>query len=236
MATFKLKRLPQPTLRMKALPRFPARLQGGDGVTVTQSGGVFTFSLDPGFTPSFTDALPFAAGDILYASGAASVTRLAAAAAGQALLSGATPAWGKVGLTTHVAGVLPAANGGTGVANAGTITLGGALVTGGRAHHRRPLSADADGDRRDQCHAADQRNPGDPGGQRDPVEQGPCLADHLRDRDDHGGRDRQRIVDLLEYADLALDRRGGCGGRSIELSQQHGRGRQPDWRIRALRQ
>lgn len=57
----------------------------------------------------------FAAGDIIYASGTYSLTSLAAAASGNVLLAGATPSWGKVGLTTHVTGTLSATNGGTGL-------------------------------------------------------------------------------------------------------------------------
>lgn len=59
----------------------------------------------------------YAIGDILYASGATALSKLAAAATGNALISGGAataPSWGKVGLTTHVSGTLPVANGGTG--------------------------------------------------------------------------------------------------------------------------
>ena len=56
-------------------------------------------------------------GDIVYATGTTTVGKLADIATGNALLSGgigASPSYGKVGLTTHVSGVLPVANGGTG--------------------------------------------------------------------------------------------------------------------------
>jgi hypothetical protein len=56
-------------------------------------------------------------GDLLYASAAAVLSKLAAVATGNALISGgvgAAPSWGKVGLTTHISGTLPIANGGTG--------------------------------------------------------------------------------------------------------------------------
>jgi hypothetical protein len=59
----------------------------------------------------------YAIGDILYASGATALSRLADVATGNALISGGVgvaPAWGKVGLTTHVSGTLAAGNGGTG--------------------------------------------------------------------------------------------------------------------------
>lgn len=61
----------------------------------------------------------YAVGDILYASGSASLSKLAGVATGNALISGGVttaPAWGKIGLTTHVSGQLGVANGGTGVA------------------------------------------------------------------------------------------------------------------------
>jgi hypothetical protein len=77
----------------------------------------------------------YTTGDILYASGAAALSKLAGVATGNALISGGVgvaPSWGKVGLTTHVSGALPAANGGTGVANnaANTITFTGAFALG----------------------------------------------------------------------------------------------------------
>jgi len=55
-----------------------------------------------------------AAGDILYASAGNTLAALAKAAVGDVLLSGNAPSWGKVGLTTHISGILAAANGGTG--------------------------------------------------------------------------------------------------------------------------
>lgn len=60
----------------------------------------------------------YTVGDIIYASGATTLSALADVATGNALISGGVgvaPAWGKVGLTTHVSGTLPVANGGTGV-------------------------------------------------------------------------------------------------------------------------
>jgi hypothetical protein len=58
-----------------------------------------------------------AVGDILYANTASTFARLADIAVGNVLLSGGVglaPSWGKVGLTTHVSGVLQEVNGGTG--------------------------------------------------------------------------------------------------------------------------
>jgi phage-related tail fiber protein len=65
----------------------------------------------------------YAVGDILYASAATTLAKLTAVATGNVLISGGVttaPSWGKVGLTTHVSGTLPIANGGTGIATAPT--------------------------------------------------------------------------------------------------------------------
>lgn len=63
-------------------------------------------------------------GDLVYASSPSNIAPLAAAAAGNVLLSGATPSWGKVNLSSHVSSQLPVANGGTGRA---TLTSGAVL-------------------------------------------------------------------------------------------------------------
>jgi hypothetical protein len=58
----------------------------------------------------------FVKGDLLYASTASTIAGLHDIATGNVLLSGGVntpPSYGKVGLTTHVSGVLPEANGGT---------------------------------------------------------------------------------------------------------------------------
>lgn len=73
----------------------------------------------------------YAVGDILYADTASTLAKLAAVAAGSVLISGGVttaPSWGKVGLTTHVSGILPVANGGTG---ANTLASGGVLLGNG---------------------------------------------------------------------------------------------------------
>ena len=65
-----------------------------------------------------TGQTSYAVGDLLYASGTTALSKLAGVATGNALISGGVttaPAWGKIGLTTHVSGTLPVANGGTGV-------------------------------------------------------------------------------------------------------------------------
>jgi hypothetical protein len=75
----------------------------------------------------------FAIGDILYANSETTLARLAAVATGSALISGGAltaPSWGKIGLTTHVSGVLPVANGGT---NISSYTIGDLLYADGAA-------------------------------------------------------------------------------------------------------
>lgn len=59
----------------------------------------------------------YAVGDLLYASSTTALAKLAGVATGNALISGGVstaPSWGKIGLSTHVSGTLPIANGGTG--------------------------------------------------------------------------------------------------------------------------
>jgi hypothetical protein len=59
----------------------------------------------------------YTVGDILYADGSTSLAKLADVATGNSLISGGVgtaPAWGKIGLATHVSGTLPVGNGGTG--------------------------------------------------------------------------------------------------------------------------
>jgi hypothetical protein len=70
----------------------------------------------------------YVAGDLIYASAAGTLSRLADVATGNALISGGigtAPSWGKVALTTHVSGVLPIANGGT---NSGTALSGSSIA------------------------------------------------------------------------------------------------------------
>jgi len=67
-------------------------------------------------TSGGTGQSSYAVGDLLYASTTTALSKLADVATGNALISGGVstaPSWGKVGLTTHVSGTLPTANGGT---------------------------------------------------------------------------------------------------------------------------
>ena len=86
----------------------------GDGVAGNPTVAVSTVPVANGGT----NITSYTTGDIVYASGATTLSKLADVATGNALLSGGVgvaPAYGKVGLTTHVTGTLPVANGGTGV-------------------------------------------------------------------------------------------------------------------------
>lgn len=139
-----------------------ANLTQGTGVTITNgsgsitidNAGVTSFSAgSTGLTPSSpttgaitlsgtlavgnggTGLTSYTIGDLIYASGTTTLSKLADVATGNVLLSGGigvAPSWGKVDLTAAVSGVLPSANGGTGVNNgSSTITLGGNLTTSG---------------------------------------------------------------------------------------------------------
>ena len=82
-----------------------------------------------------TGQASYVVGDVLFASGVAALSALADVAVGNSLISGGVgvaPAWGKIALTTHVSGILPSANGGTGINNAGSITnASNTIITGG---------------------------------------------------------------------------------------------------------
>lgn len=102
---------------------------GNSGKFMTTDGSTASWGT-AGVAGGGTGITSYTVGDMLYASGASTLSKLADVATGSALISGGigvAPSWGKVGLTTHVSGVLGAANGGTGVANnaANTLTYSG---------------------------------------------------------------------------------------------------------------
>lgn len=87
----------------------------GVGTITTGTWSATTIAVDKGGT----GLTSYTIGDIIYASASTTLSALAGVATGNALISGgvgSSPSWGKIDLTTHVSGVLPVANGGTGVA------------------------------------------------------------------------------------------------------------------------
>lgn len=96
------------------------------GTGLGLAGTVFSLTAPVTAALGGTGQTSYTVGDVLYASGATALSKLAAVATGNALISGGVgtaPAWGKVGLTTHVSGVLPVANGGTGLAKTNYINV-----------------------------------------------------------------------------------------------------------------
>lgn len=86
-----------------------ANLTSGLGTIIATKGG--------------TGQTSYSVGDIIYADTTTTLAKLPDVATGNALISGGVttaPSWGKIGLTTHVSGVLPVANGGT---NASTASI-----------------------------------------------------------------------------------------------------------------
>lgn len=121
---------------------FYLQTSGGTPVSVPQGGrGIYycngtnvvdadtaTISLPVSATDGGTGQTSYTTGDLLYANSATTLAKLADVAVGNVLRSGGVgvaPAWGKIGLTTHVSGTLPVANGGTGVT---TSTGSGSVV------------------------------------------------------------------------------------------------------------
>lgn len=82
-----------------------------------------------------TGQTSYVIGDLLYADSTTSLTKLSDVVTGNALISGGVgvaPSYGKIGLTTHVDGTLPIANGGTGETSrqAAIDALAGAVTAG----------------------------------------------------------------------------------------------------------
>jgi hypothetical protein len=101
-----------------------ARLNGSytgiTGVGTLAAGTWNASTIGAGF--GGTGLSSYTIGDILFADGTTSLSRLAGVATGNALISGGVgtaPLYGKIGLTTHVSGTLPIGNGGTGQTTAG---------------------------------------------------------------------------------------------------------------------
>jgi hypothetical protein len=108
-------------------------IPAGRETIVFSDGTNVAFGLDYASTLVLGTALPatsggtgqasYAIGDLLFASTTTALSKLADIATGNALISGGVgvaPSYGKIGLTTHVSGTLPVANGGTGITSLGT--------------------------------------------------------------------------------------------------------------------
>jgi len=108
-------------------------IPAGRETIVFSDGTNVNFGLDYASTLALGTALPatsggtgqssYAVGDLLFASTTTALSKLADIATGNALISGGVgvaPSYGKIGLTTHVSGTLPVANGGTGITSFGT--------------------------------------------------------------------------------------------------------------------
>jgi hypothetical protein len=97
---------------------------GGTGLTpATATSGVVSVGGTLAAPSGGTGQSSYAVGDLLYASTSTALSKLSDVATGNSLISGGVgvaPSWGKVGLSTHVSGTLPATNGGTGLASATT--------------------------------------------------------------------------------------------------------------------
>jgi hypothetical protein len=96
------------------------------GLTDTQTllnktfGSGTVFSTPIGVASGGTGLTSYTIGDIVYANTSSSLAKLPDVATGSALISGGigvAPLYGKIGLTTHVSGTLPVANGGTGLSS-----------------------------------------------------------------------------------------------------------------------
>jgi len=110
---------------------FATTVAGSEVLPIVQSSATVKVSianLTPGLgtitaAKGGTGQTSYAVGDLLYADTTTTLAKLPDVATGNALISGGVstaPSWGKIGLTTHVSGVLPVANGGT---NASTASI-----------------------------------------------------------------------------------------------------------------
>lgn len=113
------------TLANTGVTSFQTSLSGLTPSTSTT--GAITLAGTLGATSGGTGFSTYTAGDLLYASSGTALSKLAAGTANQVLHGGTTPSWSAVDLTADVSGILPSANGGTGVAN-GSGAVGTALI------------------------------------------------------------------------------------------------------------
>lgn len=104
----------------------------GSGITAVDNSGSSRTDISIDTKLNSIASLTLGVGDIIYASGSTAFSNLADVATGNALISGGittAPSWGKIGLTMHVSGILPIANGGTNAST--TVTAFDSLGTQG---------------------------------------------------------------------------------------------------------
>jgi hypothetical protein len=115
--------------KISALTAATTPVAGTEVLPIVQSSSTVKLAisdLNPGLSTitaakGGTGQTSYAVGDLLYASTTTALSKLADVATGNALISGGistAPSWGKIGLTTHVSGTLPIANGGTNASSA----------------------------------------------------------------------------------------------------------------------
>jgi hypothetical protein len=104
-------------------------ITGGTIANVALSGTSVNVASPTGTLPVGNGGTGFSnytSGDLIYANGATSFSKLAKAAATYVLHgsgSGSAPSWGSINLATDVTGILPTINGGTGGATTDTLTF-----------------------------------------------------------------------------------------------------------------
>jgi hypothetical protein len=121
------------TISSSLVSSFSAGTTGFTPSTATT--GAVTLAGTLAATNGGTGQSSYAVGDLVYASTTTALSKLADVATGNALISGgvgAAPSYGKIGLTTHVSGTLPIANGGTN--STATPTAGGVAYGTGTAY------------------------------------------------------------------------------------------------------
>lgn len=113
------------------IPSISSTIPNATQDNITRLGTIANVGAAIGAAFGGTGNASYAIGDLLQASASTTLSKLAAVATGNVLISGGVTtvsSWGKVGLTTHVSGVLPYANGGT---NASTSWTQGSLIFAG---------------------------------------------------------------------------------------------------------